>query len=369
MTHRCALGLISGTSADGVTTAVINIDESNKKKPVELIAHRTYPYPAQLRRRVLAAVDMKTPEISRLNFELGEFFARAAGDEVRRLKIKNPKLSVEIIGSHGQTIYHGPDDRPANTLQIGEPAIIAERLGLPVIADFRPGDMAAGGQGAPLAPFFDWFRFHRLAPVICLNIGGIANITIVSEKPEHVIAFDTGPGNCLMDLAVSLSTRGRMAYDQDGRRAGRGTIDDAALRRACGHAYFLKNPPKSTGRELFNQNFLERGFGKIKRIEDKLATLAALTAETISTAIKKFPRSPVLASGGGVHNLLLMKLLKERLPGHPIAPTDHYGVHAEAKEAMAFALMAWCAWRGRPNHLPQTTGATGKPQILGKLIT
>ncbi|MBI4669169.1 MAG: anhydro-N-acetylmuramic acid kinase [Elusimicrobia bacterium] len=356
--------------------------------PIEIVAYKTYPYPRDLRKRVLSAINLKTPEISRLNFELGEFFAQSALRLIREPRTLNPEPRISVIGSHGQTIYHGPNDKPPNTLQIGEPAVIAHRTGLPVVADFRPMDMAAGGQGAPLVPFFDWYCFKHIAPAALLNIGGIANVTIIVDgrgrQGEGVIAFDTGPGNCLMDLAVNLATKGRLSYDRDGKLAGQGQIDWKAVNRALEHAYFKRKPPKSTGRELFNEEFLCRYFAPSfphslnPLLPFLLATLAAFTAETISLAFRKFiipsfphsliPSIPVLLSGGGAKNKFLMKLLEQKLSPLTIRLIDDFGIPSEAKEAAAFALMAYQAILGRPNHLPRTTGAQGKPLILGKII-
>ncbi len=379
--NRLALGLISGTSADGVSAALIKVRGSGfeiqglkKDLPIEILNHAIYPYPRSLRDRVLAAIDFKTPEISRLNFELGEFFAQSALRLIRQSRTPNLKSQILVIGSHGQTIYHGPDDDPPNTLQIAEPAVIAERTGIPVVADFRPGDIAAGGQGAPLIGFFDWYCFRSLSPLALLNIGGIANLTLVAKKPEDVLAFDTGPGNCLMDMAINQATHGRLGYDRNGRLAGQGHIDEAAIERAIKNTkFFRKLPPKSTGRELFNADYLRRYFGKIKTLENRLATLAAFSAETIALAFERYLAQimdlhSLIVSGGGTKNQFLINRLQERLSGLKIQQTDGLGIPSSAREAAAFALLAHHAIRGHSNHLPRATGASGAPQTLGKCI-
>ncbi|MBI4370284.1 MAG: anhydro-N-acetylmuramic acid kinase [Elusimicrobia bacterium] len=374
-----ALGLMSGTSADGITAAIIEIKKPPPKNlPVRCLAHKTYPYPKKIRRRVLNAIDLKTPEISRLNFELGYLFARAATDLIQCFKRKNPKSQIEVIGSHGQTIYYGPDDHPKNCLQISEGAMITQKTGLPVVFNFRPRDIVAGGQGAPLTPFFDWYCFKHLSPIILLNIGGIANVTLVNKKPSAITAFDTGPGNCLLDLTMAKISAGKIAWDQNGQRAAQGTIDRLSISQAVKRPYFHQRPPKATGRELFNAQFISHHFGRIKKSKNLLATLTAFTAETISLGIKKFilPQlatrdsrvATVLVSGGGTNNAFLMKLLEKTLKPAQLALCDKVGIPSEAKEAAAFALFAHLALHKKPNHLPSATGAKGQPRILGQII-
>lgn len=360
-----ALGLISGTSADGVSAALIRL----KSGTVILESYATYAYPAALRKKTLEAMRAPAYELSRLNFELGEFFAQSALSLLKMSGIKNRQISV--IGSHGQTVYHGPQDTPRNTLQIAEPAVIAERTGIPVVADFRTRDVACGGEGAPLVPFFDWFIFQQSAPLLLLNIGGISNVTAVAKSAADTIGFDTGPGNCLLDLAVSFKTRGRMAYDAGGALAYKGKADEKAIQAALKHPYFKRRPPKSTGRELFDQNFLRKYFSRVlsRSLPDACATLAAFTADSISQAHRDFIRprhaaKQMYVSGGGANNVYLMSRLGMRLS--PIELIGDDGIPAQAKEPMAFALMALMAVQGKNNHLPKTTGAKDQ-RILGAI--
>ena len=280
-----------------------------------------------------------------------------------------PPQRVRVIGSHGHTVYHGPRDKIASTLQIGEPAVVAERTGIPVVADFRVRDIAAGGEGAPLVPAFDAAFFGAGAPRALLNIGGIANVTVVGDGIEP-IAFDTGPGNCLLDLTIQSATHRRQPYDKDGRSAARGRPHGETIERLSAHPYFRRMPPKSTGRELFNAEFLDAAFRRRRlSVEDRLATLACLTARTVADSLRRFcpmPPSEVIVSGGGVYNRALMRHLSERLDPIPVRSIEAYGLHPLAKEPAAFAWFAWRAIRGEPNHLPRTTGAHAS-RILGAL--
>lgn len=362
MPPALALGLMSGTSADGVTAALARFSG----RSVEVLRHRTFPYPRALKARVLAASALPVPELSRLNFELGEAFASAALNLMGRLK-------PGVIGSHGQTIWHGPEESPPNTLQLGEPSVIAERTGATVIADFRPRDMAAGGQGAPLVPAFDEFLFSQGPLRAILNIGGIANVSLAGEG-RLWSAFDTGPGNCLMDLAARLATDGRLEMDKDGRLAARGLPDVKKVQGLVREPYFHRPPPKSLDRGFFGEAYLLRNFSPInsKRLPDILASLALLTAGSIAESCRRFaPRgkalSEVVVSGGGSRNLLLMRQLMKLLDPVPLLCSDAYGLPAMAKEAACFAWLAHRAMKGQANNCPQATGARGR-RILGKII-
>ncbi len=356
-----AVGLMSGTSADGVTAALVGFSE----RSVKVLRHRTFPYPRGLRERVLGARELKAAELSRLNFELGEVFARAA------LRISRG-LRPRVIGSHGQTLWHGPGENPPNTLQLAEPSVIAERSGACVVADFRPRDMAAGGQGAPLMPAFDEFLLSQGPLRAAQNIGGIANVSFAGLGRLWG-AFDTGPGNCLMDLAVSLATKGRARMDKDGRLARRGRPDLGRLRLMLAHPYFRKAPPKSLDRNSFGEAFLRRHFRVTRKsLPNTLATLALFTARTIADSLSRFapkarPLREVVVSGGGAKNPALMRHLRELLKPAPLVLSDRYGIPVMAKEAACFAWLAWRAARGEANNCPRATGASGR-RIIGKII-
>jgi anhydro-N-acetylmuramic acid kinase len=319
-----------------------------------------------LRRRVLNAAQLPVGELSRLNFELGEVFAKAA------LAIKG-RGQVKVIGSHGQTVWHAPSADPPNTLQLAEPSVIAERTGIAVAADFRVRDMAAGGQGAPLVPAFDLFMFGR-GPLIGLqNIGGIGNVSVVGRRRLWA-GFDTGPGNALMDEAMTQATSGRLTMDRDGRLARRGKPDERLLRRWLESAYFKQRPPKSLDRSAFAGAFLRRYFGRItqRRLPDILATLNLFTARSIALSYRRFifPRyalKKVLVSGGGALNPVLMGNLSRVLAPLPVSTTEHRGMPIMAKEAACFAWMGWQALRRKANNCPEATGARG-PRALGKLV-
>lgn len=351
-----AVGLMSGTSADGVTAALARF--SGKK--VEVLRLRTFPYPPALRKKLLNATELKTPELSRLNFELGERFAAAAAAVSKGAR-------PEVIGSHGQTVWHGPYMRPPNTLQLAEPAVIAERTGLPVVADFRTRDMAAGGQGAPLVPAFDEFLYASGPMRALQNIGGIGNVTLAG-RGKIWTAFDTGPGNGLMDLAVRLATKGRKTMDENGRLAARGKADPHLVMEMFKHPYFKKRAPKSLDKDDFGEAFLRRHFRSLKDLPFVLATLNLFTAASISGSYETFPRlSEVVVAGGGALNPVLMRNLRVMLDPVPVVTSDKHGLPVMAKEAVCFAWLALRAFHGRTNNSPRATGARG-PRVLGKLV-
>ena len=360
MAAMLAVGLMSGTSMDGVTAVLVRFSGRRAR----VLRLRTYPFAPALRARVLGAARLTTPELSRLNFELGEAFARAAAAISRGAK-------PSVVGSHGQTVWHGPAASPANTLQLGEPAVIAERVALPVVADFRPRDVAAGGQGAPLVPAFDEFLFSR-GPVRALqNIGGIGNVSIVGGGRLWT-AFDTGPGNGLLDLACRLATAGRLSMDEDGRLAARGTPDLRALDRMLRDPYFSRRPPKSLDKDDFGEAFLRRHLGRPTRarLPGVLATLTMLTARSIAQSYARFsPKrvEQVAVSGGGALNPTLMRELAALMAPVPVVKTDVLGLPAMAKEAACFAWLAARALEGKTNNCPQATGARGR-RVLGKLV-
>ncbi len=357
-----AVGLISGTSADGVTAALVDIGNSS----VQVLRCETYPYSKALRQSVLAAPQLKTPALSALNFALGAAFAEAA------LKVSRGRKPA-VIGSHGQTVWHGPDEAPPNTLQLGEAAVIAERAGVTVVCDFRPRDIASGGQGAPLMPAFDEFLFAQGPLKALQNIGGIGNVAVVGRGRTWT-AFDTGPGNGLMDQAVRLATSGRRHMDEDGRLAAKGKADERKVARLLRLEYFSRKPPKSLERLFFGESFLKKHFGRIteRRLPDVLATLALFTARGVRDSYDRFifPKhrlTELVLSGGGALNPVLVRRLWELFKPLPIVVSDKYGVPLMAKEAACFAWLAARAIKGLPNNCPAATGAKG-PRILGKIV-
>ncbi len=355
-----AVGLMSGTSADGVTAALVEVGAAG----VKVLRQRTFPYAPALKAEVLAGPGLSVPALSRLNFALGEAFADAA---LKIAKGARPR----VIGSHGQTVWHGPDAAPANTLQIAEPAVIAERTGVLTVADFRPRDMAAGGQGAPLVPAFDLFLYGRGPLKAVLNVGGIANVSLVGGGRLHA-AFDTGPGNALMDEAVRRATGGRREYDAGGRLAASGRVDHAVLRRVLRAPYFLRPAPKSLDRTTFGPAFLAKHFPRPTRdnLPGVLATLAELTAVSVWLGVVEHAPGPVselVVSGGGALNAHLMRRFKALFAPARATTTASRGLPVMAKEAACFAWLAARAAQGRTNNAPTATGAAG-PRVLGKLV-
>jgi len=374
-------GLISGTSVDGIDVAIVDIRGAGFEQRVLPLAHHTIEYPAAVRRAVLSVsnADTHTSKVSQLNFLLGELFAEAVLEACRRSQV--PVQSLDLIGSHGQTIYHqavGTDFYGrvvASTLQIAEPAVIAERTGIPVVADFRPADMAAGGQGAPLVPYVDYLLYRdQTLGRVALNIGGIANVTAIppAAAPEQVIAFDTGPGNMLIDALVSQFSRGTMGYDRDGRMAAAGQVNEELLTELMDSPYLNLTPPKSAGREQFGTEFVARLIGNGLAAPDLVATTTAFTAHSVADAIGRFvtPRMAVnqlIVSGGGMRNPEIMGCLKKLLPKVEFRVSNDFNIDTDAKEAIAFAVLAHETYHSRAANLPSATGAR-HPVILGKLV-
>ncbi len=373
--ERCGIGLMSGTSCDGVDAAVVRIRGTGPGLEAELVGFTTVPYAAELRDRLLSS-DMDARQIALLNVEVGERLAEAveAGLEIAR----EHGVEVDFVASHGHTIAHYPPGTLAHghgTLQIGEPAVIAERTGLPVVSDFRQRDMAAGGQGAPLVPYADWLLFARDdATVATLNIGGIANFTVVTPELDGVFAFDTGPGNMVIDGAVRLVTDGQEPCDWDGAMAARGRVIDELFDRLVGHAYFARTPPKSTGREEFGcEAYLSPALEGLAKCvpDDIVATVTAVAAQTIVDAYRCFIEphgavAQVIVSGGGARNSALMRLLREGFADTPVALTDEYGIPSDAREAVAFAILGNETLCGAPANIPTATGARHRA-VLGKI--
>ncbi len=354
-------GIMSGTSLDGIDVAIVEI--SGRK--LNVVTHRTTPYSDAMRREILAVsnADTHTATISRLNFALGELYARAVIRTCKAARV--PLESVELIGCHGQTIYH----EGTHTLQIGEAAVIAERLGVSVVSDFRTRDIAAGGGGAPLVPFLDYRLFrHRTRHRIALNIGGIANFTSIPAGAglEDVLAFDTGPGNMVIDALVREDTKGKQQFDRGGAIAAKAMVNRALLDELAREPYFRKKPPKTTGREQYGADFVARMKASGESIPNLIATATAFTAVTIADAIQRFAPNPddLIVAGGGVHNRQLMGTLHALLPSVRITTTEEFGIDPDAKEAVAFALLAYETWHHRPGNVPRSTGAR-RPVILG----
>jgi len=345
-------GLISGTSVDGIDVAVVDIGEG-----VHVVATATVPYPPEVRAAILSVSNAAThtSAIARLNFLLGELFAEALG------KTGVPLNTIELIGSHGQTIFHEGEPveflgrKIASTMQIGEGAVIAERTGIDTISDFRAGDMAAGGKGAPLVPFLDYQLLHHPEhPRIALNIGGIANITVIpaGAKAEDVVAFDTGPGNMIMDAVAP-------PFDRDGAKARAGQVNAALLEQLLANPYYHHEPPKSCGREQYGAEF-------VRETGIDIATATELTARTIALAVSRYPDTrEVIVSGGGAHNSFLMERLRALIPVR-VTTSAEFGIGVDSKEAILFAVLAYQTFQGRAGNLPSATGAR-KPVILGKM--
>src|ERR1700735_4828590 len=381
------IGMMSGTSADGIDVVLANVSGAPPRLTAKLEGHYHARFPKTVRDAVLRLANgaaTTTAEISQLNFLLGEEFASAAIAACAKWRI--PRRKIGLIGSHGQTIFHQgipaqflSARRIASTLQIGEPSIIAERTGVTTIADFRPGDMAAGGAGAPLVPFMDYL-LYRNAKIgrVALNIGGIANVTVIpaDAKPRDVFAFDTGPGNMLVDALVERITQGRQAYDKGARLAAKGSVIPALLEKMLRDPYLLQGPPKTAGREQFGSAYANRLCTSAQKLrtgpEDLVRTATIFTALSIVDAFRRFilPRTKVrqlIVAGGGTRNPLMMAQLEAALRGIEIVPSSELGVGTDAKEAFAFAILAHEAFHGRENNLPSATGAKC-PSIMGKLV-
>jgi len=373
-------GLMSGTSADGVDVAIVDI----AGRHVEVVAFDMQPYPAKLRERIFQLFRPDTShvdDICHMNFVLGEVFAEAVLETARKKRV--PLESIDLIGSHGQTIYHIPKGRRfggrlvRSTLQIGEPSVIAERTGITTVADFRPRDVAAGGEGAPLVPYTDWLLFadRRKARAV-QNIGGIANVTYLPAGGGvgDVLAFDTGPGNMVIDRVVHLATKGRQSYDAGGRMAMRGRVVDRLLGELMRHKYLRRRPPKTTGREEFGVQFADAMYaGAVKRRiapADIVTTVTAFTARSIADAYRRFlPKAvdEMILCGGGAWNEALVEMLRKELPSAKVGVMDEYGISVDAKEAVSFAILAYETIRGQPNNMPSATGAR-RAAVLGKIV-
>jgi anhydro-N-acetylmuramic acid kinase len=381
------LGIMSGTSADGIDIALARISGAPPKLNAKLLNHATVPFPPKVRAailRIAGGASTNTEELSQMNFLLGELFADAAIKACRKFRV--PLARISLIGSHGQTIYHQGKPRlafgtrkVASTLQIGEPAVIAARTEVATVADFRPADMAAGGQGAPLVPFVDYLLYrHPRIGRVALNIGGIANVTVIpaGAAPRDVFAFDTGPGNMILDALVRHFTHGREKFDRNAKIAASGRAMPALLDIILQKdPYFSQRPPKSAGREQYGETYAQRfiSWGKKhhERPQDLIRTATALTSLSIVDAWHRFiaPRARInqlIVAGGGAHNPLVMAQLSAALEGVEVIPSSVLGVPEDAKEAFAFAMLAYETFHRRAANLPAATGAR-RPAILGKI--
>lgn len=377
--ERLVIGLISGTSKDGIDAALVNLKGSGTDTMLNLLGFTAVPYRAEVRKRLdNLPAKCSVEEVSELNFILGEAFAEAALTVADQSDVAIDQ--VDLIGSHGQTVFHNPPSYKsgvASTLQLGETSIIAERTGVTTVGDFRTRDMAAGGEAAPLVPYFDYVFFSDNEKVkIAQNIGGIGNATVVTENIGDVIAFDTGPGNMLMDRVISIATGGQESFDMDGKLASKGALDTDLLNILLLDPYYNITPPKSTGEELFGSDKAEELYSMVKEgkviLPDLIKTLLMLTVETIALSYEKFifPKwtvDEIIFGGGGCKNPVLMDGLKERLNGYKCSTTDDYGIPAEAKEAAAFAVLANEIISGNETNIPGATGARRRVP-MGKIV-
>ncbi|WP_407271561.1 anhydro-N-acetylmuramic acid kinase [Radiobacillus sp. PE A8.2] len=378
------VGLMSGTSLDGIDAALVKLTEHNHNIDWQLINFKTVPFSEVVKKKLY---DLCQPEkasivdISTMNMLLGELFAEAAEIVIREANFH--KGDIQLVSSHGQTIFHQPEPVAINgrnvtsTLQIGDIGVIAEQTGITTVGDFRTRDMAAGGQGAPLVPYADYLLFKGKIGRVLLNIGGISNLTVLpaSANESDIIAFDTGPGNMMIDMFTNRITKGVQSFDRNGLLAAKGKVNEGWLNQLLMHPYYNQLPPKSTGRELFGEEFANLLWDEASKLGitdyDKLATVTALTGKTIAKEINRYVElkdiKEVLVSGGGYYNQTLMKELKALLPeGVLIEGTDYYGIPADAKEAITFAILGYQCYKKRTNNIPKATGAK-KSVVMGKI--
>ncbi len=395
-TIRNVIGLMSGTSSDGVSACLVEIAGNYLDTRVELKAYETYPYEKSLRETLLSLTNTAqapVEDIARLNILLGKTLAGAATDVAKKADI--PLKQIDLIGSHGHTVVHKPriyqkdfHQKGHNetygrdfsfTLQIGEPSVIAQETGITTVADFRMGDVAAGGSGAPLVPYVDYLLFrHSAFSRAIQNIGGIANVTFLPRDctMNDIIAFDTGPGNMIMDRITQIITHAECDYDEGGRLAQKGEVDETLLSSLMGHPYLAKNLAKSTGREDFGTQFTDRLYkeARARSCDDYsiLTTVTAFTARSIADGYKRFimPRheiSEVILCGGGSKNHTLVRFLRGFLGEIPVRTVEDLGIPSQAKEPLSFAVLANEAICGNPGNIPSATGA-GERAVLGKVI-
>jgi anhydro-N-acetylmuramic acid kinase len=374
---------MSGTSADGIDAVVTEIAGTGRSLSVKTLSHVHQNFKKDFRRRVLhACLHGTVRDVCELNFIFGELFATATLVAVRKAKLK-PK-DIFAIGSHGQTVHHLPNARNLSTLQIGEPAVIAERTGITTVANFRVRDVAAGGQGAPLVPYVDWALFTSPThPRIVQNIGGIGNLSWLPPNASlaDVRAFDTGPGNMVIDAIVHALSGGRLTFDRKGSWAARGRVCEKLVKRWLKHPFFRRPPPKSTGREEFGELFLRRVIADARKerlaASDIVATVTALTAASIAEAYRRFvytnlstrllELTQVILAGGGALNPVLRDMIAERIQPAKLCPIQEFGMCAESKEALSFAVLAHETLQDVPSNVPSVTGAR-RPVVLGAIV-
>ena len=373
------LGLMSGTSLDGVDCAIVDIRPGRSTLRITLLAHRTRPYPPTLRQHLCSLIRSGTTEtVCRLHVAVGEVFARVASQTIRQAKLSADDIA--LIGSHGQTVWHNPNGTflpgvgsVRSSLQIGDPSVIAERTGITTVADFRARDVAAGGEGAPLAPYMHHQLFQsRNRSRLIVNLGGIANVTYLPGGGglKDVLAFDTGPCNLLLDGLITTATKGKQLMDRHGILASHGRIREAFVRTLLTHAFFARHPPKSTGREEFDERYVRGVWQRAKRhklsLADTLASGCAGIAHAIHQSLRWLPGpvDEVIVGGGGVRNQGLMAALQQECGSSRVMSMDHIGVNSKVVEAMAFAVFAYQTIRGVPVNLPSVTGARA-PVVLG----
>ena len=370
---------MSGTSMDGIDGALLELEGTPAEPAWRMLAFRCEPYPVERRARIRECVERGTPELlCRLHADLGEWFAEATLALLERARVRPEEIAA--VGSHGHTVWHIPAEplRRGSTLQLGDAATVAERTGIDVVAELRTRDVAAGGQGAPLVPFADRILFSLPGRRRALqNLGGIGNVTWLPPRGsgEALLAFDTGPGNTLLDLAAERASGGRLRYDVDGRLAAKGQVDEPLLARLLEDPFFVQEPPRSTGRERFGHELLGQlangiDAGDEDRWADLLATLTAFTACSVGDAYRRWlvPRGvdEVVLTGGGAKNPTLVRRIEEELRPIPVAPESALGLDPDAREAAAFAVLAWAHLLGTPANVPEATGAAG-PRVLGSL--
>jgi anhydro-N-acetylmuramic acid kinase len=379
------LGMMSGTSADGIDVALARISSVPSNLNAKLLGHSSIKFPEALRNEILRVAEQQpisAGELSQLNFRLGKLFGDAALAACRKFCVSPKRIS--LIGSHGQTIFH--QGKPvkflsqptASTLQIGEPAIVAAQTGITTVGDFRPADIALGGQGAPLVPYADYLLYrHAKLGRVSLNLGGIANITVLPPdcKPAQVLAFDTGPANMLIDALVVQFTRGRQRFDKNAQLAAQGHCNPALLNELLRDPYLKIAPPKSTGREYYGHAYVKKiltlGQRHSAKPNDLIRAATIFTALSVVDALNRFvvrktKIDQLIVSGGGARNPLILAQLAAALPGIEVLPSALLGIPEDAKEAFAFALLAYETLHQRPANLPSATGARG-PAILGKI--
>ncbi|MBC8403446.1 MAG: anhydro-N-acetylmuramic acid kinase [Candidatus Marinimicrobia bacterium] len=357
---------MSGTSMDGLDICVAAIDLSETELDFKIVHFNSIPFDDDIRDKIRAALSGTTAQVCSLNYELGCWYAQKAKSELE----KQGLMDIDLVGCHGQTLHH---INGQSSLQVGEPSFLAQALEVPVIADYRAADIAVGGTGAPLIPRIDeWLFRHKNKARIALNIGGVANVTLLPPKGNGtVLGFDTGPGMALLDEVYQLATGDK--YDQDGNLAGNGKIDLKLIAEWICDDFITKAPPKSTGRDHYGTKWLETHENQLAdlNIEDRLATMAAFTAKSIysncQSFLQQFEPDYLIVGGGGVHHRPLMQLLVKLFPGQKIVTSTEFGIDPDAKEALGFAVLAVAFIKGIPGNLPSVTGAD-KSVVLGKLV-